>query len=507
MRKSILSILALFGLIAMAMAAVPQASRASSHREAPLISKDPGADNTDLYAFVSPDNPDTVTIVANYIPLEEPAGGPNFNMFDDNVRYEIKVDNTGDGEEDVSYEFRFHTQIRNKNTFLYNTLPIGVGTKDNPYPNLNIVQTYDVVQFKKGNPRKLADDALTAPANVGPRSTANYEALVAPAITPLRDGGQVFAGPRDDPFFVDLGSIFDLGGLRPFNGAHLLALDPAAGVDGVGGYNTHSIVLQVPANSLTRDGKGPSDTKTPVIGIYASASRQTTTVLRKDGTVSNSGPWVQVSRLGNPLINEVIIPLGKKDQWNATDPSDDAQFKKYYEKPELAGLVNVLYPTLPDTRTENRGDLVAILLTGLNVPGLGNLNFTGNKPADLLRLNVALKPNANGACFAPGTGAADAQPSPLGVLAGDLCGFPNGRRLADDVTDIELRAVADGYGKIVNSLLGNLTPNNTPNNLVGDGVNENDLPFLAAFPYVSTPHQGYEHTHHKVGSNTTPPLE
>ncbi|MBK9711198.1 MAG: DUF4331 domain-containing protein [Kouleothrix sp.] len=492
-----MSIVALFGLLAAALAVVPRSTVASSHREAPLISKDPSADNTDLYAFVSPDKPDTLTIVANYIPLEEPAGGPNFNLFDDSVLYEIHVDNTGDSKDDITYQFRFKTKIRDKNTFLYNFGQITAGTADNPYPNLNYLQTYDVIQIKNGNPRKLADDALTPPINVGPRSTPGYDALVTPAITPLRDGGQVFAGPRDDPFFVDLGSIFDLGGLRPFNGAHVVQPPSAAepGIDGVGGYNTHAIVIQLPIKNVTRNGKLPasSDDPSAVVGIYASASRQTTRVLRKDGSVSNSGSWVQVSRLGNPLINEVIIPIGKKDYWNAVDPSDDSQFVKYYQTPTLAGLVNFLYPALPDTRTTGRDDLVGILLTGLPLPGGHNLNFTGSRPADLLRLNLGIAPT-----HPVGQG------DPLGVLNGDLAGFPNGRRLEDDVTDVELRAVADGYGTLVNSLFG--LPNNTPNNQVGDGVNVNDLPFLTTFPYVAAPHQGYEHEHHAPGSTTTPVL-
>jgi len=260
----------------------------------------------------------------------------------------------------------------------------------------------------------------------------------------------------------------------------------------VGGYNTHTIAMQMPISQL----KGPNGRM--IIGIYASASRQKIRILNGDGTVKNNDGWVQVSRLGNPLVNEVIIPLGKKDFWNSQDPSKDAQFLSSYTTPELAGLVNFLYPALPDARTTGRNDLVAILLTGLDLtstPAGVNLNFTGNTKADLLRLNMGVAPTA-----------AVGQGNPMGVLAGDLAGFPNGRRLEDDVTDIELRAVADGYGSVVNSLLGSLTPNNSPNNQVGDGVNENDMPFLGSFPYVATPHQGYEHTHHQVGSTTTPPI-
>ncbi|HEX5691014.1 MAG TPA: DUF4331 domain-containing protein [Roseiflexaceae bacterium] len=485
-RKRLFAIASLIGLCAMMLALAPSGSQASSHREAPLISRDPSADNTDLYAFVSPDDPDTVTIIANYIPLEEPAGGPNFASFDDSVLYAINVDNDGDSKTDISYEFRFKTTIRNPNTFLYNTGPIA--SLDDP--NWNMPQTYEVTRVQKGKSKVIGRNLKTPPVNIGPRSTPNYASLAEAAVEELDGNIKSFAGQRDDTFWVDLGSIFDLGGLRPFNAAHLLPLATESGVDGVGGYNTHAIALQIPISQL----KGPKGQM--VIGVYANASRQKTTVLRKDGTIDANGGWVQVSRLGNPLINEVIIPLGKKDMWNRNDPQDDKQFLEYYRTPELAGLVNLLYPSLPDARTSGRDDLAAILLTGLTLPDGTNLNFTGPKQADLLRLNMAIAPTHE-------VGEGD----PLGVLNGDLAGFPNGRRLEDDVTDIELRAVADGYGTLVNSLFGDLTPNNTPNNQVGDGVNENDLPLLGEFPYQSTPHQGYEHEHHRVGATSTPNLK
>lgn len=491
-RKAILSIFALLGIVAMLVAMAPAGTQASSHREAPLISKDPGADNTDLYAFVSPDKPDTVTIIANYIPLEEPAGGPNFATFDDDVLYEIKIDNSGDSKEDITYQFRFTTKVRNPNTFLYNVGPIS--SLDDK--NWNMPQYYDVTRIKNGKTSHIGNNIPTPPVNVGPRSTPNYEALAAAAVRKISDNTMVFAGQRDDPFFVDTGSIFDLGGLRPFNAAHLIPLSTGAGVDGVGGYNTHTIAIQVPIKDLTRTGKKPkADEPAAAIGIYASASRMSHRVLRADGTTRNYGNWVQVSRLANPLINEVIIPVGKKDYWNASDPAKDKQFLKNYESPELAGIVNLLYgPAITShggmpARTTGRTDLSLILLTG--VPGL---NYTGKTPADLLRLNVGIAPTAD-------VGKGDV----LGVLNGDLAGFPNGRRLEDDVTDIELRAVADGYGSFLNKAFG--LPNNSPNNAIGDGVNENDMPFLSSFPYVATPYQGYEHTHHKLGSASTPAIK
>jgi len=483
-------------IVAGALGASAPAARASSHREAPLIGTDPQADNTDLYAFRSTDSPDMVTIVANYIPLVEPNSGPNFTSFGDDVRYEIHIDNDGDAKPDLSYRFTFETHRQNPDTFLYITGPVTSPTD----PNFNLQQSYTVKKVlpsrNGGTYTEQLGTGVVPPVNVGPRSTPNYPAIAAQAVTQLDDGITAFAGPRDDAFFADLGSIFDLGGLRPFNSLHVIPLDAAQfgdkGIDGVSGYNTHTISMQIPISELTADGKGidgADATKKPVIGIYASASRQSIRVLRRNGTVRNSGSWVQVSRLGNPLINEVIIPLGEKDYWNSQKPSNDRQFQKYYEKPELAGLVNFLYPALEDVNTTGRADLTAILLTGVKLPDGSAFTFTGDRPADLLRLNLAVAPSAP-------VGEGD----PLGVIAGDLAGFPNGRRLEDDVTDIELKAVAEGYGPVLNGLLG--LPNRSPNNLVGDGVDANDLDFLASFPYQATPHRGYDSLLH--GGKKTP---
>jgi hypothetical protein len=448
----------------------PEASRASSHREAPLISNDPAADNTDLYAFVSPDAPNTVTIVANYIPLEQPAGGPNFASFGDDVRYEIKVDNNGDGEEDVTYRFRFKTTTGNPNTYLYNTGPIDT-LSDSDW---NVRQTYTVTRINRHGAKVLGTDIPVPPVNIGPRSTPGYDALADAAIADV-EGAKVFAGQRDDPFYVDLGSIFDLAGLRPFNSLHDIPLSDGPGVDGVAGYNTHSIVLQVPIRKLTRDHKlYDADEPEAVLGVYATASRQRVRILQHGGAVRNEAAWVQISRLGEPLINEVVIPRGKKDLWNSTDPAEDMRFLRFYRSPEVTKLENALYDALDDANESDRDDLVAILLTG--VPGL---NYTGPTKADLLRLNTGIAPTA-----AVGEG------DPLGVLNGDLAGFPNGRRLEDDIVDIDLRAFAEGYGAFLNGLLG--LPNRSPNNLLGDGVETNDRMFRADFPYVATPFSGYE---------------
>jgi hypothetical protein len=441
----------------------PDPAGASSHAEAPLIATDPRADNTDLYAFVSPERPDTVTIIANYVPLEVPAGGPNFYGFDDSVGYRINVDTNSDSIDDTVYLFRFKTQTRNPNTFLYNVGPITANTD----PDWNRPQTYTVTRFGRGGTAVLGRDLPTPPANVGPRSTPDYASLATGAVNALPGGIKVFAGPREDPFFVDLGSIFDLAGLRPFNNLHLIPLVPEPGRDAVARFNVHSIALQLPISTLTRPGH-------PTVGVYASATRQRVRVLRWDGSTGGTGDQIQVSRLGDPLINEVVIPLGMKDYWNRSDPSRDSQFARFYRSPEVTRLENALYPALDDARTTNRDDLVTLLLTG--VPGL---NFTGTRKADLLRLNTTIKPTA-----AAGAG------NRLGVLSGDLAGFPNGRRLEDDIVDIELRAFGEGYGTFLNGLLG--LPNRSPNNQLGDGVDANDKPALSAFPYVALPNQGYQ---------------
>src|SRR4051812_44084295 len=301
-------------------------ANASSHREAPLISTDPTVDNTDLYAFRSPDRPDTVTFVANYIPFEEPAGGPNFSNFDENALYELHVDNNGDGRDDITYQFRFDTQTRNVSTFLYNTGQI-TSLDD---PDWNVRQFYSVTRANGRHGTLLGSHLPSPPANIGPRSTPDYASLAGAAVNSLPGGIKVFAGQRDDPFFVDLGSIFDLGGLRPFNAFHLLPLPPTTGIDDVAGYNVHSIVLQVPTSQLVD--------ASATIGVYASASRPALRIFKADGRTKNVGPEVQISRLGNPLVNEVLIPLGQKDYWNRQDPEDDAQFVNRYLSPELAGL-------------------------------------------------------------------------------------------------------------------------------------------------------------------------
>ncbi len=450
----------------------------SSHREAPEISKDPVADSTDVYAFVSPDKPSTVTLIANYVPLQSPAGGPNFYEFGEDVLYEIHVDTNGNAEPDITYQFRFRTQIGDPDTFLYNTAPI-TSLSSSAW---NRKQFYSVKRRDRWGTHELGHDLACPPCNVGPLSTPNYAtALAQPAVHTLSDGSSVFAGQRAEGFYVDLGSIFDLGNLRPiqeFNVfAKALGFTSMPGVNSTKFLNVHSIAIQVPISKVTASHR-------PVIGVWTTASRRRVGI--RDGHGGDwtwSGPHTQVSRLGNPLVNEVIIPMSKKDYWNTQQPEHDKQFAQFVARPELAGLIAALYaPNFPNlqaavTAGTVRADLEAILLTGIPsgiVPDF--TNFTGSVPADLLRLNTSIPP-------------ATSNPNPLGVIGGDLAGFPNGRRVFDDVVTVELRAVGGATLPLVD-------PSYTPDAAVGlisDGLTDSSPggPYLTTFPYLGVPYDGY----------------
>ena len=471
----------------------------SSHREAPEISQDPNADNTDVYAFVSPDAPDTVTLIANFLPFELPYAGPNFYEFSEDVLYTINIANAGRAQADISYQFRFTTAIRNKNTFLYNTGPIA--SIDDP--NFNRPQFYSLTRvvhdgYGKEKSTVLAQGLKVPPCNVGERSTPHYQdRFGAQSVHSLGGGRKVFAGQRSDPFFVDLGSVFDLAGLRPLNNAHLIPLPVMEGMNGLQGMNVHTIALQVPKTDLAYGGQHPTnplDSKS-VIGVWASAYRSRARVWEDgdwdgDGDgggnrYRNHGGWVQVSRLGNPLFNEVINPMSVKDRWNTLPPAQDHQFAQYVNKPELAGLLPVLYPgAFPHLAAFNasgrvRADLHAILLTGIPAAVLKKFTtYTGAVEADLLRLNMAVPPTTD-----------KSKISDLGVLGGDPAGFPNGRRVFDDVTTIELRAIAGLSLPLVypdyqvDAIL--------TTDLLRDGTKYTNAPLLPAFPYVAPPASGY----------------
>jgi len=448
----------------------------SSHREAPETAKDPVADNTDVYAFVSPDNPDAVTLIANFIPAQKPDGGPNFYEFGDDVLYEINISNRGTAEDDITYQFRFHTKIRNHKTFLYNTGPIHHLTDS----TWNRPQFYSVTRVRGGRSTVIGSGLACPPCNIGPRSTPDYAGLAAEAFHTV-GSHKVFAGQRADGFFVDLGSVFDLGTLRPFESLHLIPSADAAGVDGLKTFNVHSIAIQVPIKELTRHGNRPTDVMDPgaVIGVYASASRQKSRVFDQGkGRFVGHGPYQQVSRLGNPLFNEVLVPMARKDEWNAVDPREDSSFARGVDHPELGKLLPVLYPgVFPNLAAyaKPRADLHAILLTGIPkgvVPGFQN--YTGAVEADLLRLNVAIPPST--------------KPNKLGLIGGDPAGFPNGRRVFDDTTTVELRAIAGATIPLVD-------PSYTPDgaaSLVDDGTTDTNGGTSSAFPYLGNPGGGYQ---------------
>jgi len=424
-------------------------AEASSHREGPLISGDPAADNTDVYAFVSPADPTKVTLIANFVPLQPPPAGVDFFKFDDNVLYEIHVDNDGDAVEDITFQFRFRTEVRNPNTFLYNAGQ--VTSLDDP--DLIRVQRYTITRVadgrRAGRGTDLGTGFLTAPNNVGVISMPDYPGLAGSAVHTLSGGIRAFAGPRDEGFYIDLARIFDL-----------LQITTGTPRDGTAGLNVNSIAIEVPIEQLTNNGQRPAGptAANAIIGVWSTASRPQVTVLRSGQEPQVRGDFVQVSRLGSPLVNELIIPRGMKDEFNASEPKDDAQFLAFVTDPEPARLLTALFGLrVPPTP---RNDLVQVFLTG--IPGA--TMPPGVRPAEMLRLNTAVPPNR-------------ANPNRLGVIGGDLAGYPNGRRVGDDAVDITLLAASGilvpGFGT-----------------MLSDGINGNDVPYLDTFPYLGLPFPG-----------------
>lgn len=545
---------------------------ASSHREAPLISNDPLADNTDLYAFRSPCDPTKIVFIANYIPFEHPAGGPNWYTFGDNIRYEIRIKNQATASDaNIIYRFTFSSQNEDPSTFFN----IRLGKQ-------NLKTTYKLERsLNEGKSfTTIVTDGVVPPANIGPRSIENavvglgassYNSLATSAIKTATTGEKVFCGPIDDPFFVDLGGAFDVGGFRK------------KGRDGLFHFNCHTIALQVNISTLQKDHKTVDQATSIldpnyIIGVYASASRRKVTTLdtTRAGTEgTGSGDWVQVSRLGMPLTNEVVIPVGKKDKWNATHPTNDLQFAEYFKNPELAlymddsqfggavpGLASLriqtnslgafdfrngkkgLWPLkgspavagtalddaafgnilLPDSMSPRAVDLLPIFYTGVPnlapyqlATGKGGNPLAAGKPfinnflptlGDLLRLNMAVPPTPrNSADFsslgivsAAVLGLTDARFNGSTALQNipNMDGFPNGRRLEDDVTTIELQAVSgvalaaiglwyddyNGTGSPVTTDLVNVLSFNA-------GVTKNDTTFKPCFPFVQDPWRGF----------------
>jgi len=461
---------------------------AASHREAPLIALDPAADITDVYFFRSWQDPSKVVLIMNVIPAQEPSSGPNYFNFDESVLYAIHLDVDRDGEEDIDYEFRFATEIRPP----FDDLPVSYAGVD-PVPGLppaitalagpgseglGLRQSYTVSQVRRRRRTNLGTATMFAvPSNIGPRSMPNYEALAGQGIYNLSNGGRVFSGQRDETFSIDLGATFDTLNLR--RNPPVLTADEDGddgvnpfGVDMFSGFNVNTIALEVPISEITDDPGA-------VIGMYASTSRERNRHLRgEEGGSFGSGNFAQVARMANPLVNELIIGTGQKDRWNATDPSDEARFLDFYRTPRLAAVLNLAFGlAVPATP---RNDLVAALL---KYPGQNPAGCSRSNPcSELLRLNVGVAPKA------------PADQKRLAVLAGDMAGFPNGRRPNDDVTDIALRVVAG-------ALLG-------PVPRLGDGVNFNiGAPgsnvtangISAVFPFLPTPHDGRNRRHIDCG--------
>ena len=565
-------------MIALALLVGGFSSFASSHREAPLISNDPLADNTDVYAFRSPDDPNTITIICNYIPFELPEGGPNYYTFGTNIRYEVHIKNkTTSNADDILYRFTFSQTNEDPSTFFNIRLN-----------KQNIKTTYICEKSVNGGAfTTIVNGGIVPPANIGPRSinstpvglgATSYDALITAAIATATSGERVFCGPVDDPFFVDLAGAFDLGNFRPEGNT----TNPT--IDALNRYNCHTIALKIPINLLQKDGKTAAQATSIldadyVIGVWASASRQQIKTLNgASNSVTESGPFVQVSRLGNPLVNEAIIPVGMKDKWNSTNPANDVQYAQYFTNPELAlymddsqfgtavpalnalriqarslgsfdfrngkpGLFNLkgspaLNGTalseaafgsvlLPNNSSPRAVDILPIFYTG--VPNLAPYQLATGKTGgplsagkpfinnflptlgDMLRLNMAV----------PVTPRNDPKFSSLGIINAavlgltdpayntstalqfipNMDGFPNGRRLEDDVTTIELQAVSGVALAAIGLFYDDYIPGQSPvtKNLVGvlsfnSGPTKNDTTFKPAFPYAQTPWRGFDYT-------------
>jgi Domain of unknown function (DUF4331) len=468
-------------LAMLAMLAAPRAQLfASSHREAPITALDQKADITDWYAFVSPEHPDHVVMILNVDPFLEPANGPNYFPFDPNVLYEMKIDNDHDGIEDISFQFRFTTQIRQPGVFtglvggIAGIPPItaltGAGSE-----GLSLSQTYTVTMVTNRGitPIGQGQTLFAVPSNVGPRTMPDYNSLRAQGIYSLPNGISVFAGTVADPFFIDLGAAFDSLNFRMAVGGGVLT----SAVDSddhnnyapntLAGFNVNSIVLEVPISMLTVDGKmHAAGEKEAVIGTYGTTSRPRITVLR-DNTVTANGGFAQIQREGNPLINELIIGTGSKDRFSMEDPSNDSQFSNFFLDPLLAQIFSSIGIPVPPAP---RLDLLPLVQYNAPIcPGCGPQD--AGPIADLMRLNTGIPPTPF------------AMAKRLGFIAGDNAGYPNGRRPLDDVVDISARAVA---GILVGPKF------NTP---IGDGVNTAATPLPATFPFVAPAYSGRDSVH------------
>jgi hypothetical protein len=452
MRKFLYSAFASLAVIALVVGLAPAASSAASHREAPLISLDPTADISDFFMFRSyePGQEDKVILIMDVIPGEEPSSGPNYWNFDPSVLYEFGIDNDKDGDaDDIRFEFRFKNEFRGINKDLglflsYVALPPITALDGAGSEGLGLRQTYTVTMFKNGQKTELGKDLIAVPSNVGPRTMPDYESLAEQGLYDVKNGIRVFAGQRDDPFYIDLGAVFDTLNLR------------APGTDMLSGFNVHTIALEIPASLLTKDTKGAEETSQPVLGAYASTSRRSVRVLRGDRRRDDDNPWVQVQRLANPLVNEAIIGTVDKDKWNSLDPSKEKRFVEYYTNPRLVTALEAVF----GIDAQPVFDLRDVLLT--YTPG----NYSDL--SELLRLDISVDPVAL------------ASQNPLTALAGDTAGWPNGRRPIDDVTDVAVKVIGG-------------------TNYIGlpsiDSVDTNDKPLTEEFPFLPTPWDGRNRVH------------
>ena len=469
---------------------------AASHREAPLIANDPAADITDFYVFRSWQDDSKAILIMNVIPGQEPGSGPNYFNFADDVLYEIHVDNNKNNiAGNITYQIRFKTEIRQPgNVFplAYVALPPITALTGSGSEGLLVRQSYTVTEMRSGQqPKDLGTGPMYAvPSNVGARTTPNYEQLAVKGVFPLKNGGRVFAGQRDETFYIDLGGTFDTLNLHvspilsPADDANdALLLGTAR--DTFSGFNVNTIALEIPIGDLM----GPNGNK--LIGAYGSTSRPKVTVIKKNGDRDNSSRFIQVARMGNPLVNELIIPTNMKDKWNATDAEEEAEFTQFYCNPAVTTALNLVFQT--NFPTTNREDLINALLRYSPGPPLCGGGKSNETLADFVRVDLNVPPTAPASQRRLGPLAHDEN----GNAAADKAGFPNGRRPNDDTTDIVLRVVA-----------GILTNPSVPN--LGDGVNFNigsvggsktSNGIATAFPFLPTPHDGRDRRHIDPGES------
>jgi len=483
-----------------ALLVTPPQTFAASHREAPITALDHKADITDFFAFVSYTDATKVTFLLNVDPFLEPGNGPNYFPFDDTILYAINVDNNNDAKAHISFQVQFQTEIRAPGVFTgfvgagaginapaNSPPPVAPGTPIVPpaitaldgtgSAGLSLRQQYTVTMIKNGVSTVLTTTNGAAmyavPSNVGPRTMPNYPALAAQGIYDLEQGIRVFAGTVDDPFYIDLGAAFDSLNFRTGAGGGVLSAATDANdhvntaSDSVSGYNVNTIAIEVPISLLTRTGMvEPATNPAATIGAWGTTSRPRITVRRSPLPAVGSGGYAQVQRMGNPLINELIIGTGSKDFWSMSEPVNDSQFASFDLDPLLARVLNAIYgiaiPTPPRT------DLLPLVTYA---PPIAAPGTTAGPIADLLRLNTGVAPTP------------ESSRKRLGLLAGDAAGFPNGRRVSDDVTDIAARAVAG------------ILAGPQYNYAIGDGVNTNDVPYQETFPYVAWAQSGRQRRH------------